>query len=156
MDNHKLMAGKAGKVNQKVVFLMTGVAQITRSGQMTVRNSCLASECGIDSSRNTHFLMVLDSRSPPARGQVYPCESRGGNDNPERGVWHSVIMQNKANLRKGQININIFSTKDYENMPAFGVPESKPNQSQFVFWLGRRLNPQSSCCLKTDVSATYC
>jgi hypothetical protein len=23
----------------------------------------------------------LDSRSPPSRGQVYPCESRGGNDN---------------------------------------------------------------------------
>jgi len=24
----------------------------------------------------------MDSRSPPPRGQVYPCESRGGNDNP--------------------------------------------------------------------------
>ena len=40
-------------------------------------------------------------------------------------------MQNKANFRKGQMNISIFTTKDYENKPAFGVPKSKPKQSQF-------------------------
>jgi hypothetical protein len=42
-------------------------------------------------------------------------------------------MQNKANLRKGQMNITIFNTKDYENRPAVGVLENKAKQSQFVF-----------------------
>jgi len=45
-------------------------------------------------------------------------------------------MQNKANLRKGHMNISVFTIKDYKNGPAFGVPESKPNQSQFVFLAG--------------------
>jgi len=26
------------------------------------------------------LISELDSRSPPSRGQVYPCESRGGDD----------------------------------------------------------------------------
>jgi hypothetical protein len=26
------------------------------------------------------YLNLQDSRSPPSRGQGYPCESRGGND----------------------------------------------------------------------------
>jgi hypothetical protein len=65
-----------------MVLLMITVAQIIRSGQMTVRNSCLASKCGIDSSRNAHFLMVLDSRPFDLRsGQAFR-----GNNNPERGV----------------------------------------------------------------------
>jgi hypothetical protein len=111
---------------------MITVAQIIRSGQMTVRNSWLASECGIDSSRNAHFLMVLDSRPFDLRsGQAFR-----GNNNPERGVWHTVIIQNKANLRKGHMNISVFTIKDYKNGPAFGVPENKPNQSQFVFLAG--------------------
>ncbi len=39
-------------------------------------------------------------------------------------------MQNKANLRKHQININIFSTKDYEEIAHLETPgkqtQSKP------------------------------
>lgn len=28
-------------------------------------------------------LFFLDYHSPPSRGQVYPCESRGGNETPK-------------------------------------------------------------------------
>jgi len=42
-------------------------------------------------------------------------------------------MQNKANFRKGQMNISVFTIKDYENKTGFGIPENKPKQSQFVF-----------------------
>jgi hypothetical protein len=104
-----------------MVFPMITVAQIIRSrrnDQMTVRNSCLASECGIDSSRNTYFLMVLDSRFR-------------GNDNPERGVWHSVIMQNKANSPTAKMNAKGSSQRDYENKTGFAVQQNKPKQSQF-------------------------
>jgi len=104
-----------------MVFPMITVAQIIRSrrnDQMTVRNSCLASECGIDSSRNTYFLVVLDSRFR-------------GNDNPERGVWHSVIMQNKANSPTAKMNAKGSSQRDYENKTGFAVQQNKPKQSQF-------------------------
>jgi hypothetical protein len=42
------------------------------------------------------------------------------------------IMQNKPNFRKGQMNINIFTTKDYENQPIWSLRENKANQSQFL------------------------
>ena len=48
----------------------------------------------------------------------------------------ALFLQNKANLRKGQTNINIFGTKDYENQPIWRLRQSKPNQSQFVFLAG--------------------
>ena len=41
----------------------------------------------------------------------------------------TVIMQNKANLRKARMNANFCFTKDYENGPATGVQENKPNPS---------------------------
>jgi hypothetical protein len=57
-----------------------------------------------------------------------------------------VIMQNKANFRKRQMNISIFTIKDYENEPAFGVPENKPKQSQFqnAIWFKMGKNERES------------
>jgi len=43
-------------------------------------------------------------------------------------------MQNKANFQKAQMNVNLLSTKDYENESAFRVQETKANQTQFVFF----------------------
>jgi len=40
-------------------------------------------------------------------------------------------MQNKANLRKDQMDISLFIRKDYENKSAFSVPKNKAKQSQF-------------------------
>ena len=48
------------------------------------------------------------------------------------GDHFECIMQNKANFRKGQMNVSIFSTKDYENRPIWRLRENKANQSQFV------------------------
>ena len=50
------------------------------------------------------------------------------------GDHFECIMQNKPNFRKGQMSINIFTTKDYENQLIWRLRESKPNQSQFVFF----------------------
>jgi hypothetical protein len=40
-------------------------------------------------------------------------------------------VQNKANLARPKMNASSIITKDYENEPAFGVPENKAKQSQF-------------------------
>jgi len=42
-----------------------------------------------------------------------------------------AIMQNKPNFRKARMNLNFYSTKDYENDNTFRLPENKPNQTQF-------------------------
>ena len=36
-------------------------------------------------------------------------------------------MQNKPNLLDAQMNVNIFSTKDYENISDWTLGENKPN-----------------------------
>jgi hypothetical protein len=40
-------------------------------------------------------------------------------------------MQNKANLRRAKMDVNIYSAKDYGNGTTFALSENKPNQSQF-------------------------
>jgi len=50
------------------------------------------------------------------------------------GDHFECIMQNKANLRQGQMNISVFTIKDYENKTGFGIPENKPKQSQFYIF----------------------
>jgi hypothetical protein len=47
----------------------------------------------------------------------------------KNGDHFECIMQNKANFRKGQININIFSTKDYEKIAHLETP-AKQSQSK--------------------------
>jgi len=42
--------------------------------------------------------------------------------------------QNKPNLLDAQMNVNFFSTKDYENVPLRRRGENKPNQTQSVFF----------------------
>jgi hypothetical protein len=69
-----------------------------------------------------------------------------------------LFMQNKANFRKGQMNISIFTIKDYENEPAFGVPKSKPKQSQFqnAIWFKMGKNERESVLgLSTSLSMKF-
>jgi hypothetical protein len=65
-------------------------------------------------------------------------------------------MQNKANLRKGQMNITVFTIKDYENKPAFSVPENKPKQSQFqnAIWFKMGKNERESVVGIVDTCLT--
>jgi hypothetical protein len=42
-----------------------------------------------------------------------------------------LFMQNKANLRKSQVNVNLVITRDYEKKSNRTLGENKPNQSQF-------------------------
>jgi len=42
------------------------------------------------------------------------------------------IMQNKPNFRKSQMNLTIFSTKDYENISDWTLGQNKPKQTQFA------------------------
>ena len=56
-------------------------------------------------------------------------------------------MQNKANFRKAQMNVNFYSQKDYENKPAFGVQKNKPKQSQFLYhWFCSLFIIAAKCC----------
>ncbi len=40
-------------------------------------------------------------------------------------------MQNKPNLRNAKMNINCYSTRDYEEKCLSGQRKNKPNQTQF-------------------------
>jgi len=40
-------------------------------------------------------------------------------------------MQNKPNFQKSQMNVNLYNTKNYENIANWTLGESKPNQTQF-------------------------
>ncbi|MEE9370562.1 MAG: hypothetical protein V3W45_03720, partial [Sedimentisphaerales bacterium] len=42
------------------------------------------------------------------------------------------FMQNKANFRKSQMNVNLYNTTDYEEKCNWTLGENKPNQSQLV------------------------
>ena len=39
--------------------------------------------------------------------------------------------QNKPNLKKAKMDVNLFATKDYENETAFRLQKYKPKQTQF-------------------------
>ncbi len=41
----------------------------------------------------------------------------------------TLIMQNKANFRKSQMNVNPYNTTDYENKPNWTLGQNKPNQT---------------------------
>ncbi len=41
----------------------------------------------------------------------------------------NLIMQNKANFRKAQMNVNSFIKKDYRKNDAFAVQKNKPNSN---------------------------
>jgi hypothetical protein len=42
----------------------------------------------------------------------------------------TLFMQNKANFRKSQMNVNPYNTKDYENKSDWTLGENKPKQTQ--------------------------
>jgi hypothetical protein len=65
-------------------------------------------------------------------------------------------MQNKANLRKGQMNISVFAIKDYENKTGFGGPENKAKQSQFqnAIWFKMGKNERASILGIVDTCLT--
>ncbi len=50
---------------------------------------------------------------------------------PSEKVEGNYYMQNKPNFRKSQMNVSIFSQKDYENIPPIRKCQNKPNQTQF-------------------------
>ena len=45
-------------------------------------------------------------------------------------IRYKLIMQNKPNFRKAKMNVNFYSTKDYENVPRRRTRKNKPNQTQ--------------------------
>ncbi|OHB55264.1 MAG: hypothetical protein A2173_01320 [Planctomycetes bacterium RBG_13_44_8b] len=49
----------------------------------------------------------------------------------ERSTKRPIFMQNKANLRKSQVNVNLIIARDYEKKSNRTLGENKPNQSQF-------------------------
>ena len=51
-------------------------------------------------------------------------------------------MQNKPNFQDAQMNVNIFSTKAYENKPDWTLSENKPNS-----------NPNKPNCRKGKIDA---
>jgi hypothetical protein len=51
------------------------------------------------------------------------------------------FLQNKANFRKAEMYVSLFSTKDYERIGACGVQKSKAKQSQSFDFAQDRLKP---------------
>jgi len=45
----------------------------------------------------------------------------------------TIIMQNKANFREGQMSVISYHTKGYENLGVCRLGKNKAKQSQFVF-----------------------
>jgi len=63
----------------------------------------------------------------------------------KEGQFLQAFMQNKANLRKHQININIFSTKDYEEIAHL---ETRGKQTQ-----SKPISKANQCCGKDKTGA---
>ncbi len=40
-------------------------------------------------------------------------------------------MQNKPNFHDAKMNVNLYNTRDYENISDWALGENKPNQTQF-------------------------
>jgi hypothetical protein len=55
-------------------------------------------------------------------GLLYNCKECSTN--------RPYFMQNKANLRKSQIDVTLIMARDYENKLKWTLGENKPNQSQ--------------------------
>jgi len=47
-------------------------------------------------------------------------------------ITNNQIMQNKPNFQKAKMNLNLYSTKDYENESRLQKPKNKPKQTQFA------------------------
>ncbi len=56
------------------------------------------------------------------------CEA-GSSTSVENTLQISSFMQNKPNFRKSQMNVSIFSQKDYENKSNWTLGQSKPNSN---------------------------
>jgi len=50
---------------------------------------------------------------------------------PKLPTNYDSIITNKPNFGKAQMNVNVFSTKDYENVSLRRRGKNKPNQTQF-------------------------
>jgi len=50
----------------------------------------------------------------------------------ESSTNRPYFLQNKANFRKAQMNVNSFITTDYENISNWTLGENKPKQTQFA------------------------
>ncbi len=47
-----------------------------------------------------------------------------------RSLYKSpIFMQNKPNLQKSQMNVNLYNTTDYENIANWTLGENKPNSN---------------------------
>jgi len=49
--------------------------------------------------------------------------------NVEDSLQINLFMQNKPNFRKSQMNVNFYSTKDYENKRNWTLGQNKPNSN---------------------------
>jgi len=54
------------------------------------------------------------------------------NKNAAKGYKKTKPIQTQF-LQRPKMNVNLFATKDYDNVTAFRLQKNKPNQSQSVF-----------------------
>jgi hypothetical protein len=76
--------------------------------------------------RNTQYdtcpdVFYRDTQYAIRASALYICRERSTN--------HLLFMQNKPNFRKSQMNVNIFSTMDYENLSDWTIGQNKPNSN---------------------------
>ena len=59
----------------------------------------------------------------------------------EDSLQINLFMQNKANFRKSQMNVNKVLTKDYEQMDTWSIRKNKPNSNPIQTQFKANTNP---------------
>jgi len=73
----------------------------------------------------------------------------------ENPLQIGLFMQNKANLRKSQVDVSIFSQKAYENKSDWTLSENKPNSKPNKVNLHFTAE-NAEYAEKKDISVSYC
>jgi len=71
-----------------------------------------------DRKQNTEGNKIMAKDKPNV---FYNCRESSTN--------RPYFLQNKANLRKSQMNVNLYNTTDYENKSNWTLGENKPNSN---------------------------
>jgi len=91
-------------------------------------NHCLVTGYS-DNRYTTRLTQPILPQGTPYGGAAQPSNEIQSTKHYVR-IYHQK-MQNKANFRNTQINVNLYYTKVYKNKSAFRRKKNKPNQSQF-------------------------
>ena len=85
----------------------------------------------IENSTLVHFrhFSSLFTNLPAYKAADIYVPIRHTSTSVENPLQIDLFMQNKPNFRKSQMNVNIYNTKDYENISDWTLGQNKPNSN---------------------------